>query len=842
MATYPNSNNIYIPVIHATLMTTDNKGLGRKISYMNELDKKGLGDRKSYINGTGKVVPARRRRGTANKFVVIIFISMLLISSLIAIIQHPVKGSNNFILGETVPYEKSYNPNLINNAKFLGYADGNQRIGMVIDFKWRNESQLNEFLGEVNNPKSPNYRHFLTWGEFKKNFAPPKNMYNATVQWLEEKGVHIEHTWALRNAISIVDTVHNIEKAFNTKIGIFEGDGIHKRKQFYATLKPLKLPGNIIPYLNGISGTNNAPKYHLDYYNSSKYHDVFEPGLWRRYSTGADFEKAYRVYELYNDTPDGSASSKHIFATGLRAATVLWEGGSLFSEYAPYDPVYVNDYIKDTIPAWIQNLGVISHIWGYGTESDCASPGSNTDGGNNAVSPENELDLEMVATLAPGVDVVCVYSDSSQTNFPADNYNYILNNLTHNSTLTAVSNSWGDGDNAADATMMADVQALNALGVTVMASSGDSPSTTPSEPSTAAYDTYGVLAIGGTTYVPNGTNDPVSNIPDQFGGMGYNTNTTDPRYDELVWYDKANNGGTQCGVSSVYAEPTWQNSTIGAGRGGRETADISAVANRTLVNLSNGGSPGWYLIAGTSVSSPVMAGIFTEMAAYAGRYYDGLGNSTNDTTIYGFGFFAPTLYQLGYDYYNNSLYSSSPPFWDVTRTWEDYPAPPKTGWDNSTGWGVPDAWNIIHDIGFNMSSKQSKQTVNAGQSTYYNIDIWFPYNWTSEVGHFEVSGLPSGASFSTNVSYVHPAGSGTKSYVNFTITTSTSTPAGTYTLYITAYTYNHTSGHWGNLTYTTQVTLVVNSSVPEFSDILLIPLLMLITGIIGAWERRRFHK
>ena len=817
------------------------KNGGKGLKSIVSSDDSGLHERSSYINGSKKPVSPKRRkqREKGKKIIVIAFVIVLGLSSFAILSTYrPINiSANGFVLGEVEPYGGSYNPNLIRTHQFLGYMDENKKIGIEIGFHWRNEERLNATLGEINNPTSPGYRHFLTWDELKKEYAPNATVYNAMVQWLKSKGIHIEHTWALRNAISIVDTVGNIEKAFHTKMGLYQGDGINTRKEFYAAVKPLEIPSNIVPFLNGIS-TNNAAAYHSDFYTTSTA-DVFESGLNERYSTGADFEKAYRVFELYNNTVNGTASTNHIFATGLRVATVLWEGSTSSGEAAPFDPAAVNTYLQNVTPEWIQNLGVISHVWGYGTESDCVAPGSNTD---TSVSPENELDLEMVGTLAPGADVVCVYSDSSQTNFPADNYNYILNTLTHNSTLTAVSNSWGGGDVAADATMMADVEALNALGVTVMASSGDSPSTTPSEPSTAAYDTYGVLAIGGTTYVPNGTDDTSL---DSTALMGNNTNTTDPRYDELVWYDAANNYGTQCGVSSVYPEPSWQNTTIGAGRGGRETADISAVANRTIVYLSDGGSPGYYGISGTSVACPVTAGIFTEMAAYAGRYYDGLGSSTNDTTIYGFGFFAPTLYQLGYDYYNNSLYSSSPPFWDVTRTWENYPAPPGPGWDNSTGWGVPNAWNIIHDISFNMSSNESNQTVNAGQSTYYNIDIWFPYGWTSEVGHFEVSGLPSGASFSTNVSYVHPIGNRNASaiynvsYVNFTITTSTSTPTGTYTLNITAYTYNDTSGHWGNLTKTIQVTLVVDAAVPEFSAAPMLPLLILLFGAMAVWRRKR---
>ena len=829
-------------------------GLGGESGYTNGISKRGLSEKSSYINGTSKsggVKPKKKKRGKSA--VVIVILTILLISSMVVLIHQPVnRAHNGFVLGVEVPYEKSYNPSLVDTHEFLGNANVTQKIGIVIGFKWKNSDELNYFLQGVNNPKSSNYRHFLTWEQFKEKYAPSAQIYNATLDWLEGMNdahikLHIEHTWQLRNAISIVDTVGNIEKVFHTKIGLFEGDGIHTRKQFYAAMKPLELPGNIIPYLNGISGTDNSRVYHLNFHTSSS------TGV--RWVYASDLQKMYHVIQLYNNSATAASTTHPILANGLRVATVLWEGyyyylGLIKEEAAPFDPANIYHYWDHVIPTWEQDAGGISHVWGYGTESDCVAPG--TDNDQSGTNLENELDLEMIGTLAPGVDVVCVYSDSSQTNFPADNYNYILNTLAKNSTLVAVSNSWGGGDSSVDSITMADVQALNALGVTVLASSGDDGDTTsPSEPSTAAYDNYGFIAVGGTSPIPNGVDDTNTNLDtDTYQTMGNNTYISNPRSDEIVWYDASStqsNGdhwGTQSGVSSTYSEPSWQSTYIGS-YSGRVTADVSAVGNRTIIYAtyydSNTGSfnTSWIGMAGTSVACPVVAGELTSMAAYSGRYYDGQGTVTGDTSIYGFGFLAPTLYKVGYDYYNNGMYSSSPPFFDVVNGSTGGGGSAGVGWDQVTGWGVINAWEFIHDIGPYMSSVQSSQTVNAGESTYYNIKIWFPYDWTSEMGHFQIEGLPSGVTYTTNVTYVHPSGNGAVAWVNFTLTTTSSTQAGTYTLTILAYTYNHTSNNWGNLSASTQVTLVVNQAVPEFSDILMLPLLIFLVGAIAVWRRER---
>ncbi len=747
------------------------------------------------------------RVGGKKKALVIGLLLVLIAADVLVIFENspkPTTSTGKINPGKLVDYTKVFNAKLANPSSYVGIPSVQKKIAITIALRWRNEGELNKSLEMINNPRSPMYHHFYSWSEFKKLYAPSDNVYDSIVDWLKNQGLNIEHTYPLHNAITIYDTIGKIQKVFHTEFGLYRGDGKHHRLEYYAIKKPIKFPRNFIQYIVGIDGFNNATVYHLNYYTSSSGTD---------YLTGADVAKMYRVFELYNDTPDGSASSKHIFATGLRVATVLWEGSTSSGEAAPFDPDAVNYYYQHVIPKWIQNLGVMSHVWGHGVASDTVPPGSDTDG---QVSVENELDLEMIGTVAPGADVVCVYTDSSQSNFPDANYDYILNTLAENSTLVAVSNSWGDGDQTESSDTMNDVKALNAMGVTVLASSGDDGDTdSPSEPSTAALSTYGFIAVGGTTPFPNGIDDTTL---EDYATMGYNTNTANPRSSEVVWYDISSTNsagdhwGTQSGVSSVYAEPWFQkdyvDSIIGlTGSHGRATADISAMGNHTLIYTSSSSGLSWSSVAGTSVACPVTAGMIAEMAAYVGVQYGISGH--------GFGYFLPTLYQLGNDFYNNNKYANSPPFFDVTETPNGYhngetAYDARTGWDLASGWGVINAWELIHDIGFILSSSSTSATITAGQTASYTIDISFPYMWTCKVGHFEVSGLPAGASVSSSVSYVQPPGNGTAASFTLNIATAPSTPAGTYDLNLTAYSYNQTNGHWGNLTNYIHLTLTVN--------------------------------
>ncbi len=715
------------------------------------------------------------------------------------------------ILGEKIPLLKSFNTQILKSGKYIGKMNTNEKIWVTISLKWRNEPALNDFLKKVNDMRSPYYHHYMSYDEFKKNFAPSSEVYNAILKWIKENGVHVEYTYELHNSITLYDTAANISSLLGVNFGMYKSDGNpNLRNVYFAAENAPLIPAVFEQYINGIDGLNNATKYHLNYYKAASGID---------YLSGADVARMYHVYEIYNDSSTGASSTKHIFATGLTVATVLWEGSTSSGEAAPFDPDAVNYYYKHVIPTWVQNLGVMSHVWGHGVGDDCVAPGSNTDG---QVSTENELDLEMVGTIAPGVDVACVYANSSQSGFPDLNYDYILNNLTKNTTLVAVSNSWGGNlDVEESSATVSDIKALNAMGVTVLASSGDDGDTdSPSPPSTVALSSYGVVAVGGTTPTPNGYD--ITSLNDE-ATMGYNTNLANPRSSEIVWYDISQTGaggtssdhwGTQSGVSSAYPEPWFQqeyvNGVISAtGKTGRATADVSAMGNHTLIYVSSSSGLSWSAVAGTSVACPVTAGMIAEMAAYVGVQYG--------ASDHGFGYLLPTIYQLGNDFYNNGKYSSSPPFFDVTETPSGYhngetAYDARTGWDLASGWGVINAWEFVHDIGFTISASTSSASIAQGQTATYNLNIAFPYMWTCDVGHFTVSGLPSGATASTSVSYVHPAGNGTAASITLDISTLLSTPTGTYTLTFTGHSYNHTSGKWGNLTNGVQLTLTINPS------------------------------
>ena len=103
---------------------------------------------------------------------------------------------------------------------------------------------------------------------------------------------------------------------------------------------------------------------------------------------------------------------------------------------------------------------------------------------------------------------------------------------------------------------------------------------------------------------------------------------------------------------------------------------------------------------------------------------------------------------------------------------------------------------------FSLSATPASQTVAPGASASYTVTVTPSGGFSGPVS-FSVSSLPPGASASFSPATVTGSGS-------TTMTTSSTTPAGTYALTIT--------GTSGTLTHTTSVTLVVSSPPPPSDD------------------------
>jgi len=207
---------------------------------------------------------------------------------------------------------------------------------------------------------------------------------------------------------------------------------------------------------------------------------------------------------------------------------------------------------------------------------------------------EASLDVQWAHAMAPKAQIVLVEaaSNSFADLMAAED---VAARMVNAAGGGEVSNSWGSGEFGSETAF--DSHFVKP-GVVFLASSGDSPGT--SWPGVSPN----VVSAGGTTVRRNpSTGNFVS---------------------EIAWESA---GG---GVSYYEARPSYQSklsSTVGSHRG---APDLSFDANPTTgVWVFDSNAGGWYIVGGTSVSSPALAGIIN----LAGSFY----TSTNAelTTVYG---------------------------------------------------------------------------------------------------------------------------------------------------------------------------------------------------------------
>ena len=201
-------------------------------------------------------------------------------------------------------------------------------------------------------------------------------------------------------------------------------------------------------------------------------------------------------------------------------------------------------------------------------------------------------------------------------------------------------------------------------------------------PAISTKDYYNCLAAGGT------------NCNSLY--LNYNTNTAST---EAVWKEDWAQVATGGGLSVLFSTPNFQNGISSALlHGHRGLPDLSwnaAIDGGVLVYTSFPGvRVGWHIIGGTSASSPQLAGLIAltnQMAHQNGKgpvgylnplLYKLQARDFNDIVPQAFGTGAGvTTLQ------DNSEYGTGIPGYATTA-----------GWDLTTGFGTPNAYNFAHDL------------------------------------------------------------------------------------------------------------------------------------------------
>ena len=338
-----------------------------------------------------------------------------------------------------------------------------------------------------------------------------------------------------------------------------------------------------------------------------------------------------------------------------------------------------------------------THVnWDGNTEQKAAPPKSNGTGlqARDGWVVETALDVEWAHAMAPEANILNVTTNPAETQgvqgLPA-----MMNAeqfIVDHHQATVITQSFGTTEQNFDGTQSllnlrhAYISAAQ-NGVTVLASTGDfgtaNPGKTPiRNPATIPFPTVGwpasdplVTAVGGTYLCTDPTNGAGVDSADPPVNCQSN-----PGEREIGWIDS---GG---GYSSIFGRPGYQDTLpagstpIGDNRGIPDVAFQASSRTAPLVYATEDGGGGWFLVGGTSCSSPQFAGLVAIADQIAGH---------------GLGPINPTLYAIG-----ASPADYAADFYDVTTgnnqadpAVPGYPA--TTGWDPVTGLGTPNAAKLV---------------------------------------------------------------------------------------------------------------------------------------------------
>ena len=586
-------------------------------------------------------------------------------------------------------------------AQPLGRLPATRIMQLDLVLPLRDQPGLDAFLGELYNPASPSYRHFLTPQEFTARFGPTQEKYDAVVAFAEAHGLAVVGGTRDGMEVQVKGPVSAIETAFHINLRTYQHPT--ENRVFYA---PDREPTVDLTFqLWHISGLDN--------------YSIPQTRLVKR----SDYAAAHGISPeaAVSHASTGSGPSASFLGSDMRAAyyggTALTGAGQnlgLF-EYEGTDLADLTTYYKNVgqtnnVPVTLLSVD--------GTSTSCVY----TRAGGDCDDTEQTLDMTQALGMAPGLASLVVYIGSTDT--------AIISAMTTHSPLpTTIGCSWGW--TPADAsTLDPYFQKMSAQGQNFFAASGDDSTWTASGNSAAwPADDANIVSVGGTDLIT--------------------ASAAGPWKSETAWADS---GG---GISpDKIAIPAWQqlSGVINSSNKGSTTLrngpDVSANANFTFYTCADQTTCEANEYGGTSFAAPMWAGYIAlvnqQLAA------------NGDAPI---GFINPTIYAQNI----TSAYAAD--FHDITSgTSGSYSAVTGydlvTGWGSPNTGLINALAPTATSPTFTLSASPASVSVVQGNSGTSTITSTVVDGFSSAVA-LTASGQPTGATVSFSPASITGSGTST---------------------------------------------------------------------------------
>ena len=517
-------------------------------------------------------------------------------------------------------------------------TDLSQQVTFRVYLDYSGGSAAAAYAKAVSTPGSASYGKFLTPAQFRAKFSPAQSDVNAVSSWLRSQGFQVNAGPANRKYVEATGSLAKAAKAFGTSFAQYRTEGRTVRGNSTA----LKVPASLTS-VEGVIGLDESQTL----VHANKVTPA--PPVFHNAPPMSDYWGEKTVQNT--PTPDGTPlpSSPSAFAPrgyagaqlqglyGMAGAIASGNNGrgvtvGIIDAYA--SPTILQDANEYSARHGLPSLnGHFRQVVAPGTYNRPENPAQDPEGW----AGEETLDVEAVHTMAPGADIVYIGAPNNYRDMDA-----LMNRVVDNHLADIVSNSYGYSSEALPTgtikpSLDTQIQAA-AEGMTLFFSSGDNgdetngvsgAAPTPDWPASSPW----VTAVGGTSAGVSQSNSRVFEL-------GWETTKRTLDKATTTWNAPTWLYGSGGGTSRLFAQPSYQAGVVPSsisqtygGKAMRAVPDVAALGDPNTGMLVGetqtfpDGSQQYseYRIGGTSLSSPLYAGMFALAEQKAGHEF-GLAN------------------------------------------------------------------------------------------------------------------------------------------------------------------------------------------------------------------------
>ncbi len=480
---------------------------------------------------------------------------------------------------------------------------------------------LKAAVAKVSNPKSASYRHFLSAKQFHAKYDATSATVSNVSGYLRDHHLSVSSVEAHHRYVAVTGSNANIESAFGVTLKKFHRHG----QTVQANTDAVSLPSDVATSVLTVTGLDTTPRIVKHsapppagfrngrpcsrYYGqvAAKYKADFKTplpafkGKTLPYAvcgyTGPQFRAAY---EGNGDLTGNGVTVGVIDA--FASPTIVSDSNRYASDNG--DGSYGAGQLSQVLPSGFKHQGT--------GPNGCDASGW---------YGEESLDIEAVHAMAPDSDIVYYGAVSCYDEDILDTQMQVVDQ----DDVDVVTNSYGEPEEALGADLAAAEQQVflqGALqGISWEFSSGDNgdevANTGLKQADASASDPY-VTAVGGTADAIG--SDGSFKFQTGWGTQKYNLSSNGTSWDPAGYLYGAGGGN-----STLYNKPDYQQGVVPSSYGsGRQVPDIAMDADPTtgmLIGItqkfSDGKAYGEYRIGGTSLASPLFAGMTALAAQHA---------------------------------------------------------------------------------------------------------------------------------------------------------------------------------------------------------------------------------